>query len=134
MQPDTGMGFDGLLRARADRVSGILNGIDTEVWDPANDPLIAKTYDAAHLEARAANKVVLRNALGLDQVPGALLIGVVSRLSWQKGLDLLLEVLPTLVEGGMQLALLGSGEAELEAKFHAAAEAYPGKIARQPRL
>jgi hypothetical protein len=128
MQPETGMGFDGLLRARADRVSGILNGLDTKVWNPASDPLITKAFDAAHLEARAANKVMLRNDMGLNQEPGTLLVGVVSRLSWQKGLDLLLEVLPTLIGEGMQLALLGSGEAELEEKFLAAAEAYPGKI------
>ena len=80
------------------------------------------------LEARAANKLILRNVMGLSQEPGALVVGVVSRLSWQKGLDLLLEVLPALLAEGMQLALLGSGEAELEAKFLAAAEAYPGKI------
>ena len=69
MQPETGMGFDGLLRARADRVSGILNGLDTKVWDPASDPLITKAFDAAHLEARAANKVMLRNDMGLNQDP-----------------------------------------------------------------
>jgi starch synthase len=128
MQPETGMGFDGLLRARADKVSGILNGIDTAVWDPANDPLIVKTYDAANLDARAANKLILRNVVGLSQEPGALVVGVVSRLSWQKGLDLLLEVLPALLAEGMQLALLGAGDAELEARFLAAAESYPGKV------
>ncbi len=128
MQPETGMGFDGLLRARAAAVSGILNGLDTAVWDPANDPLIEKTYDAAHLDARAANKAILQNAFGLSQEPGSLVAGVVSRLTWQKGLDLLLEALPTLVGEGMQLALLGSGEAELEAKFLAAAGSHPGKI------
>jgi len=128
MQPETGMGFDGLLRARATRVSGILNGIDTSVWDPAKDPLIAKTYDAAHLDARAANKALLQNLMGLGQEPGPLVLGVVSRLSGQKGLDLLLEALPALLEEGMQLALLGSGEAGLEAEFQAAAEAYPGQI------
>ncbi len=128
MQPETGMGFDGLLRARAARVRGILNGIDTAVWDPAKDPLIAKTYDASQLDARAANKAFLQNGLGLRQEPGALTVGVVSRLSWQKGLDLLLEALPVLLEEGMQLALLGTGETELEAKFQAAAETYPGQI------
>jgi starch synthase len=128
MQPETGMGFDGLLRVRADKVSGILNGIDTAVWDPANDPLIVKTYNAANLDARAANRLILRNVMGLSQEPGALVVGVVSRLSWQKGLDLLLEVLPALIAEGMQLALLGAGDAELEAQFLAAAESYPGKI------
>ena len=128
MQPETGMGFDGLLRVRADKVSGILNGIDTAVWDPANDPLIVKTYDAANLDARPANKLILRNVMGLSQEPGALVVGVVSRLSWQKGLDMLLEVLPALLAEGMQLALLGAGDAELEAQFLAAASSYPGKV------
>ncbi len=128
MQPETGMGFEGLLQARAAQVSGILNGIDTAVWDPAKDPLIGKLYDAGRLDSRAANKAILQNALGLRQDGGSLVVGVVSRLSWQKGLDLLLEALPVLVSDGMQLALLGSGEAELEAKFQAAAETYPGQI------
>jgi starch synthase len=128
MQPETGMGFDGLLRARADRVIGILNGIDTAVWDPAHDPMIEKTYDAQHLESRAANKALLQESLGLAQGSGSMLIGVVSRLSWQKGLDLLLEALPVLVEEGMQLALLGTGDLELETKYQEAAEAYPGQI------
>ena len=132
MQPETGMGFDGLLRVRADKVSGILNGIDTAVWDPANDPLIVKTYDAANLDARAANKLILRNVMGLSQEPGALVVGVVSRLSWQKGLDMLLEVLPALLAEGMQLALLGAGDAELEAQFLAAAE-LPRESRRQDR-
>jgi starch synthase len=128
MQAENGMGFDGLLRARSAQVSGILNGIDTAVWDPANDPALTKGFDAGHLDARAANKLVLRNVMGLDQEPGALLVGVVSRLSGQKGMDLLLEALPTLLGEGMQLVLLGAGEAELEHQLLAAAEAYPGKI------
>ncbi len=129
MQTENGMGFDGLLRARAAQVSGILNGIDTAVWDPTSDPALAKNFDAAHLEARAPNKVALRNAMGLSQEPGTLLVGVVSRLSGQKGIDLLLDSLPALLGEGMQLAVLGAGEAELEAKLVAAAEAHPGKIA-----
>ncbi len=128
MQPETGMGFEGLLQARAAHVSGILNGIDTAVWDPANDPLIGKPYDVEHLDARAANKAILQNDLGLHQDAGSLVVGVVSRLSGQKGLDLLLDTLPLLLGEGMQLALLGSGEPELETKLQAAAETYPGRI------
>lgn len=128
LQPEAGMGFDGLLRSRVARVSGILNGIDIAVWDPANDPLIEKTYDAANLDARAVNKPVLQNMFGLSQDPDSLLVGVVSRLSWQKGLDVLLEALPALVGEGMQLAIVGSGEMELESKFLAAAEIYPGRV------
>jgi starch synthase len=128
MQPETGMGFDGLLRSRADRVTGILNGIDTAVWDPARDPMIEKTYDAQHLELRAPNKAILQERLELAQEPGSMLIGVVSRLTSQKGLDLLIEAVPALVEAGMQLAILGTGDLELETKFQEAAEAHPGHI------
>ena len=85
MQAENGMGFEGLLRARSAQVSGILNGIDTAVWDPANDPALAKGFDAGHLDARAANKADLRNVMGLNQEPGALLVGVVSRLSGGEG-------------------------------------------------
>ncbi|MGO9172919.1 MAG: glycogen synthase GlgA [Rhodomicrobium sp.] len=127
-QPETGMGFEGLLRARRNRLSGILNGIDTQVWDPATDPHIAATYDAAHLSARAANKVALQDSLGLHQEKDAPVAGVVSRLSWQKGPDLLLETLPVLLEEGIQLALLGSGDAEFETKFQEAAETYAGRV------
>ncbi|MGO8954083.1 MAG: glycogen synthase GlgA [Rhodomicrobium sp.] len=127
-QPETGLGFEGLLSARANRFSGVLNGIDTQVWDPATDSRIAANYDAAHLSARAANKAALQDSLGLHQETAAPVAGVVTRLSWQKGLDLLLEALPVLLEEGMQLALLGSGDAELETKFQEAAETYPGRI------
>ncbi len=128
LQPETGMGFDGLLRARGSSLRGILNGIDTGVWDPSRDATIAAPYDAAHLDTRAANKAVLQDALGLSQDAGAPVVGIVTRMSWQKGLDLLLEALPVLLEEGMQLALLGSGEAELEAKYQAAAAAHAGRI------
>jgi starch synthase len=127
-QKETGMGFDGLLRVRRDRLSGILNGIDTTVWNPATDPLIAVRYDAAHIGVRAINKAALQEAFGLNRDFGALLIGVVSRLSEQKGLDLLLDVVQGIVDHGMQLALLGAGDAELEAAFEAAAGRYPGRI------
>ena len=126
--PERGMGMDGLLRGRADRLSGILNGIDTTTWDPARDPLIAARYDAQTLDARAANKAALQARLGLAQDRRAPLFGVVSRLSWQKGLDLLLAALPMLVAEGAQLALLGSGEPELERGFRQAAAAYPGQV------
>jgi len=127
-RPDTGMGLDGLLRERAGRLSGILNGIDTGVWNPLTDPRIAAAYDAAHFDARAKNKTALQGAFGLTPEPNALLVGVVSRLSWQKGLDLLVEALPVLLAEGMQLALLGAGDADLEARFRAAAEANPGRV------
>ncbi|MFN9210712.1 MAG: glycogen synthase GlgA [Betaproteobacteria bacterium] len=127
--PEFGMGLDGLLRQRADVVSGILNGLDTDVWNPATDPHLAQKYDAATLERRAANKAALQAQLGLASAPDALLYGVVSRLSWQKGLDLLLEALPALLHQGAQLALVGTGDAALEDGFRAAALRYPGRVA-----
>jgi starch synthase len=123
-----GMGLQGLLRGRADVLSGILNGIDTKVWSPAADPLIPEGYDAGSLDKRRVNKRALQDRFGLADEPGAPLFAVVSRLGWQKGLDLLLAALPVLVEQGGQLALLGSGDAALEAGFRNAAAAHPGRI------
>jgi starch synthase len=123
--PKDGMGMDGLLHGRADRLTGILNGIDTLTWNPGTDPLIAETYTPETLDGRAANKGALQARFGLAGQPDAPLFGVVSRLSWQKGLDLLLEVLPMLVREGAQLALLGSGDPGLEEGFRAAARAHP---------
>ncbi|MFC0240439.1 glycogen synthase GlgA [Rhodopseudomonas telluris] len=125
---EAGMGLEGLLRLRADCLSGILNGVDTKVWDPAADELITATYDLETIGARARNKQALQTRFGLKTDPGALLLGVVSRLSWQKGLDILLEVLPGLLAEGTQLALLGSGDAPLEEGFRAAALAHPGQV------
>ena len=122
------MGFDGLLRERSSRLRGILNGVDTEVWNPADDPRIAVNYDARGLYARGANKEALQHALGLAPEPDTLLIGIISRLSWQKGLDLLLDNLPVLLEENMQLAVLGEGDPEIKARFRAAAQSFPGRV------
>jgi starch synthase len=123
-----GMGMDGLLRYRGDAVSGILNGIDINVWDPATDTHLGQNYDVTSFKARTANKTVLQKRFGLPPDPKAPLFGVISRLSWQKGLDLLLEALPGLRQQGAQLVMLGAGETALEAGFTAAATAYPGQI------
>jgi starch synthase len=125
---EAGMGLDGLIRGRADRVSGILNGVDVEVWNPATDANLPARYDAGRLEARRANKAALCAELGLAFEPDTPLFVVISRLGWQKGLDLLLAALPWLVVQGAQLALLGAGDAELEAGFAAAASAHPGRV------
>lgn len=125
---EQGMGLGGLLRDRAADLTGILNGIDIAVWDPAADPSIAVRYSVEHLENRAPNKAALQQRMGLQASPESFLLGVVSRLSWQKGLDMLFACLPTLLSGGMQLALLGDGDAELRDAFRAAAAANPGHI------
>jgi starch synthase len=127
-QPDAGMGLDGLLRARSDVLSGILNGIDTSVWNPAADPRIAAHFSFDALGGRAVNKALLQRRFGLPLEPDALLLGVVSRLSWQKGLDLLLENLPLVMSEGMQMVLLGNGDRDLEERYRAAAGSHPGQI------
>ena len=124
-----GMGLDGLLRARADHLRGILNGIDTDIWNPATDPHIVARYDAHRLNERAANKVALQTRLGLAPEPGAFVFGVVSRLTWQKGIDVLVEALPALLRGRTQLALLGAGDAALEQALTTAARDHPGRVA-----
>jgi starch synthase len=129
LTPESGMGFDGILRARGSAVTGILNGLDTKVWNPAADLIIVSRFDENSIAARVANKPALQSQMGLNVDANAPLFGVVSRLSWQKGLDLLLAVLPTLVGEGAQLALLGSGDATMEAGYRAAAAANPGRIA-----
>jgi starch synthase len=127
-QPDAGMGLDGLLRGRADVLSGILNGIDITEWNPATDPRIAQPFTVARLADRALNKAALQRRFGLPLRPDACLLGVVSRLSWQKGLDLLADNLPMILSEGMQLALLGSGEHDLQEHYRAAANAHPEQI------
>ncbi len=126
--PDAGMGLDGLLRVRALDLCGILNGIDTTVWDPARDPLLPAPFSADALAGRAVAKAALQARFGLAADPDALLFGVVSRLSWQKGLDLLLQAIPTLIGTGGQLALLGAGDGALEQGCRDAAAAHPGRI------
>jgi starch synthase len=91
------MGLGGLLRERAGDLYGILNGIDTSIWDPARDLQIAARFGADGLGNRAANKAALQRRLDLEPLPSAFLLGVINRLSWQKGLDLLLESLPTIL-------------------------------------
>jgi starch synthase len=123
-----GFGLDGVIRDRGNAVSGILNGIDDGVWNPATDAAIAQRYDAERLAGKAACKAALQAELGLQADPQALLITVVSRLTAQKGIDLLLAALPELVPGGVQLAVQGTGDPALEAAFRIAAQAHPGRV------
>lgn len=124
-----GMGLGGLLRERVGDLLGILNGIDTSVWNPATDPHIAERYDVDHFQNRTTNKVALQRRLGLEAKPDAFLLGVISRMSWQKGLDLLLDNVPVIASEGMQLVVLGTGDADLQNVYRAAAHANSGKIA-----
>jgi len=127
-RPEGGFGLDGLLRSRSAEVVGILNGIDLDVWNPATDPHLAARFDGDSLAARQTNKEALQRRLGLTPDSDAMVFGVVSRLSEQKGLDLVLASLPILLAEGAQLALLGAGDRWLEDSFRAAATAYPGQV------
>ncbi len=122
-----GMGLQGLLNGRADTVVGILNGIDTIAWDPANDVALPQAFSAATIKKRAINKAAIVEKFGLDGVDGPLFC-VVSRLTDQKGIDLLLMVVDGLVALGGRLAVLGSGEPALEQGFRQAWARHPGKI------
>lgn len=126
--PETGMGMQGLLKKRAADLLGIVNGIDDMIWDPATDPHLAARYTARRLASRASNKRALRERFGLDAGHDGPLIGVVTRLTWQKGMDLLLEVLPNWLALGGQVALLGSGDAALEWGFADAKHAHAGQV------
>ena len=126
--PDGGMGLDGLLRARSGVLHGILNGIDDQVWNPAADTLIAAPFDIRRIARRAVNKQTVQDRFGLTRAPGTLLLGVISRLTWQMGLDLLLDELAPILDLGVQLAVLGTGDAAMEARFTAAAATHPGQV------
>jgi starch synthase len=125
--PEFGMGLEGLVVNRGDRVRGIVNGIDPAEWNPASDPHLAANYTVRSLAKRTANKRALEREFGLESGGGPLFI-VISRLTWQKGMDVLLEVLDHLVGIGGRLALLGSGDAAMEAEFRAASARHPGRI------
>ncbi|TCV93687.1 glycogen synthase GlgA [Biostraticola tofi] len=132
-QPAYGYGMEGLLASLSaqGRLSGILNGVDDAIWNPTHDGMLAKRYNRDVLEAKAENKRHLQTAMGLtvdDKVP---LFAVVSRLTSQKGLDLVLEVLPDLLEQGGQLTLLGAGDVTLQQGFLAAAAEYPSQVGVQ---
>jgi starch synthase len=122
-----GMGFEGLIQTRRANVSGIVNGIDTDVWNPETDANLPATYDARTLHQRKANKHNIETAFGVADGNGPLLC-VVSRLTGQKGMDVLAVAIDDLVAMGGRLALLGSGDAELELAFKAAAVRHPGKV------
>ncbi len=125
---EQGWGLDGVIRGRGTDVVGILNGIDQDVWNPATDEAIAQRYDAANLRGKHDCRVALQRAQGLEVDEHALLLTVVTRLTSQKGLDLVLAALPALVASGVQFAVQGTGEPALEAAFRIAAQAHPGRV------
>ena len=126
--PEYGAGLDGVLRARADRLTGILNGIDTQAWNPARDTLLLHPYGPATLAGKARNKAALQKQLGLKADAKAILFGVVSRLTPQKGIDLVLQHLDALLAGGGQLAVLGVGDPGLQQALLEAARRAPRQV------
>ena len=125
--PHFGMGLEGLVTSRGSRVRGIVNGIDPAEWSPANDPAIKAPYTVRSLAKRGANKRALEAEFGLERDDGPLFI-VVSRLTWQKGMDVLGECIDHLVGLGGRLALLGSGDSAIVGELMAAATRHPGRV------
>ena len=128
VSPELGMGLEGLLQARQSDLTGILNGIDLDVWNPQTDPDLIQTYSVQSTRAKVKNRAEVEARFGLTPDPDAPLFCVISRLTSQKGLDLLLECLPGLVGRGGRLALLGSGDKALERAYVASASRYAGSV------
>ncbi|MFK7801849.1 MAG: glycogen synthase [Anaerolineae bacterium] len=132
MTQSGGTGLDGLLRYRSSDVSGILNGLDTVVWNPAKDKNLTARYSAGKLHPRKKNKAKLQEMLGLELNPDIPMLAMISRLDYQKGLDLMGEVVYRLLQGEcgpVQIVLLGSGQPEYEEMFRQFAESFPEKMA-----
>lgn len=127
LTPEFGMGLDGLLRERQADLHGILNGIDLDIWTPEEDDALIATYSGRALKGKAQNRAEVEARFGLTEGDGPLFC-VVSRLTSQKGLDMLLECLPGLVAQGGKLALLGSGDPGLERAFIDASNRYKGSV------
>jgi starch synthase len=129
VKPQHGFGLDGVLRQLGDRLVGILNGIDTEAWNPARDRLIPKSYSARNLAGKEACRRALRERAGLEQDAAAPVLGMVTRVTHQKGVDLVGAILPWIVRAGAQVVLLGTGDAALLDLFRGAQGRWPGRVA-----
>lgn len=120
-----GFGLQGLLATRKNDLTGILNGIDTQDWDPATDQYLNKHYSLNNLSGKKATKKDLQKKLGLLIDANAPLLGIVSRFAYQKGLDLLPPIIPALIADGCQIVILGSGDKSLEEAFTLLQKTYP---------
>ena len=127
--PEQGYGLDGLLRSRSAKLSGILNGIDYGVWNPAKDPHISQKYSKSTLEKKAKNKAALQKEAGLPAEATIPLLGIVSRVTEQKGFDILIPAIPDLLNLGVQIVLLGTGEKVYEEPLAHFASARKGFVA-----
>ncbi len=128
--PDFGEGLEGVLRARGGRLRGIVNGIDYRVWDPARDPTLAVRYAVGDWAGKARCKRALQAALGLELDADVALVGIVSRLARQKGVDVARDALPAFLErSAVQFVVLGGGDPDLERALHDLASRFPGRMA-----
>lgn len=125
--PEFGEGLDGVLRKRGGDLYGIVNGINYHEYDPASDPRVFKTYDSKDLSGKFENKLALQRELGLT-LSHEPLVGMVSRLVDQKGLDILLEAMPDILSRPLQFVLLGTGDERYEEAFRRVAQSHPGKV------
>ncbi|HET9682069.1 MAG TPA: glycogen/starch synthase [Candidatus Limnocylindrales bacterium] len=128
LTPEFGMGLDADLRAKGDRFFGILNGLDTELWDPATDEVLAAGYSRADRSGKAACRRDLLARVGLDPDDGRPVLSMIGRLDPQKGFDLLAAAAPTLLGWGVRLVVLGSGASQELEGLRALAAAQPGRI------
>lgn len=126
--PEQGGGFDGLLRSRSSDVVGILNGVDYQRWSPSADHFIPEGYDSEHLAGKRAATHALRERLGFSRAGEGPMFGLVTRLVWQKGVDLVIGALPRLLTWGAQLVVLGSGDASLERELIRLSERHPKQL------
>ncbi|MDM9625766.1 glycogen synthase GlgA [Rhizobium sp. S152] len=127
LEAEFGMGLEGVIASRIDSLHGIVNGIDADIWNPATDPVVHTHYTATSLKNRAENRASIADFFGLhhDSAP---ILCIISRLTWQKGMDLIAASADEIVEMGAKLAILGSGDAALEGSLLAAAARHPGRI------
>jgi starch synthase len=124
-----GSGMDGMLNSRGDRVNGILNGIDEEEWNPATDPYLKQNYTVDSLELKTENKIALQQRMKLPADKDVPLLGSISRLAVQKGIDILIDAIKAMPDDRFQLAILGAGETDLQSQLSELAERYPDKVA-----
>jgi starch synthase len=129
LTPEFGMGLDPALRSRGDRFFGILNGLDTELWDPATDGVLAAPYSREDRSGKAACRADLLTRLGMDPADDGPVLGMIGRLDPQKGFDLVAGAAPDLLSDGFRLVVLGSGPAELVSGLRVLATARPGSVA-----
>lgn len=127
LSPELGMGLDGVLQTRRAALYGIVNGIDSDIWNPATDPLVPRQYDARSLPRRQANRAAILQRFHLTDAGGPL-FAALTRLTWQKGADMLPEVVNEIVQHGGQFVVCGQGDAAIEEAIRDCARRHPDRV------